>query len=228
MRYLGGKYRIAKHIAREVNKVRRPGQLVWDGFCGGLSCGSAIGGPIVCSDQHPALIALYEAIRRGWDPPSDLSEEQHRLARDLPDSDPLKAFAGFGCSFGGMWFAKYHHGRDNGTGSYSTFASSARNSLLKDVPRVTDFACLDFMSVDPGPEGFVLYLDPPYRGTVGYGAAFDSDAFEARALEWSKFVPVFVSEYAFPHGREVWSAGKPNGSACFAKKAEKLFLLGIQ
>lgn len=226
MRYLGGKYRIAKHIAAEIHKIRKPGQLVWDAFCGGLSVGAAIGKPVVCTDVNADLIALYEAVAAGWSPPSEVSAGQHATLKTAAPS-PLRTFAGFGCSFGGMWFATYHHGRDNGTGSYSSFANSARNSLLKDVPRVTQFACMSFFDVDPGPENMIIYCDPPYRGTVGYSAvgAFDHDAFEARVEMWSTFCPVFVSEYAFPLGREVWAASKPNGSA-FAKKIERLYLVG--
>jgi DNA adenine methylase len=227
MRYLGGKYRIAKHIAREINKVRRPGQLVWDAFCGGLSVGAAVGAPVVCSDVNADLIAMYQAVRAGWVPP-DVSKEEHaRLKNSAPS--PLRTFAGFGCSFGGMWFSAWAAPRAAvKDGQLYSMADSSRNSLLKDVPRVTDFACMSFFDVEPSPEDMVLYCDPPYRGTAGYSAvgAFDHDAFETRVSEWSKFCPVFVSEYTFPLGREVWSSGKPNGSACFAKNAEKLFLVG--
>lgn len=225
MRYLGGKFRFARRIAAAIDPHRR-GLPIWDAFCGGLSVAGALGGEVHASDTHAALINLYRAVQDGWMPPAEVSREEYESAKLLPDTNPLKAFCGFGCSFGGRYFAAYAHGRDNGTGSYSTMCGSARNSLLKLVPRIASFAVLDFFAVDPRP-GRALYLDPPYRGTAGYGGIFNHDAFEARALQWAALCPVFVSEYEFPYGREIWSAGKPNGSACFANRTERLFLVEV-
>jgi len=119
VQYLGGKTRIAKQIAAEIDKVRRPGQLVWDAFCGGLSVSRALmkNGPVLSTDACAPLIALYP---------------------------------------------------------------------------------------------------------------FDHAAFMRRAEEWACFVPVFVSGYALPIGREVWSRPSPGG--CGLKRAgaavERLFYLG--
>lgn len=63
--------------------------------------------------------------------------------------------------------------------------------------------CISFFDVHPQP-GLVVYCDPPYRGTSGYGTEFDFELFDARVLEWARFGPVYVSEYSFPHGRVVW------------------------
>ena len=154
----------------------------------------AADGPGLVSDRHPALIAMYRAVRAGWDPPSVLTEEQWRAARDLPDSDPLKAFAGFGCSFGGKYFEGYAR---SGARNY---AGAARRALLRDLPalRGCTLACVDFFDVPPT-GGLLLYLDPPYAGTTDYGAAFDSARLWTRAREWAREgSSVFVSEYACP------------------------------
>lgn len=228
MRYLGGKYRIAKKISEQINLLRRPGQPVWDAFCGGLSVGAAIGKPVVCTDINEDLIALYQAVAAGWDPPKEVSKDLYRALKDSPPS-PLRTFAGFGCSFGGLWFSSWAAPRSAVKGGplYS-MAASSRASLLKDVPKVSKFACTSFMDISPEPKDIIIYCDPPYRGTAGYSAvgAFDHDAFNARVLEWAGFgVPVFVSEYSFPHGKEVWSAGRSNRSSCFATQPERLFLV---
>lgn len=46
------------------------------------------------------------------------------------------------------------------------------------------------------PEGAVVYADPPYGGTGGYGISFDNAAF----ADWARTCPfpVYVSEYAMP------------------------------
>lgn len=57
---------------------------------------------------------------------------------------------------------------------------------------------MDYRDV-PLPDGCVVYCDPPYAGTNGYGlhkSAFDHDAF----WDWARRceVPLFVSEYTAP------------------------------
>lgn len=168
-------------------------------------------GPVISSDANPALVSLYQALRDGWDPPTIVSEDEYRAARGLPDSDPRKAFVGFGCSFGGKWFAGYARSKDpkdaRSTGA-RTYASQCRNSLLEDLaalrPAGWTVAHLNFLDVDPAaeerPEDTVLYLDPPYAGTEAYGATapFDHGLFWRRVHEWAQRTHVFVSEYNCP------------------------------
>lgn len=200
MQYLGGKTRIAKQLAAEIDKVRRPGQLVWDAFCGGLSMSRALlkNGPVISTDACAPLIHLYRAVQNGWLPPTEVDEATWRAAKTLPDADPMKAFCGFGCSFSGMWFSAWGHSArpDRRRG----YAHGTRKTLLRDVsPRLT-FGCVDFLKEEPRPLPIVIYCDPPYRGTAGYraGGPFDHDVFIKRAHAWARFCPVFVSEYEFP------------------------------
>lgn len=214
MQYLGGKSRIAKQLAQVIDSIRRPGQPVWDAFCGGLSMSVALSknGPVRSTDACAALIALYRAVQSGWEPPNEVSSEEYAAAKSLPDSDPMKAFCGFGCSFGGKWFGGWggpskHH--PTGLAIYT------RNSLLKNgVPGVVE--CVDFMSVQPRPCKEILYLDPPYYGTTRYAGvpSFDSERFVERVGEWARHTHVFVSEYSFPIGECVFekaSKTKVNG-----------------
>lgn len=216
MRYLGGKSRIAKQLAAEIDKVRKPGQWVWEPFCGGLSMTVALSknGPVWATDANAALIALYQAMRDGWDPPTEVSRETWEAAKRLPDSDPMKAFCGFGCSYGGAWFSAYAapqkanpaHGPNWERLTFRFEAQSARN-LKRSVPCVKALNVCDFLTVTPRPTECAVYCDPPYRGTAGYAAigAFDSDAFVCAVIGWSRFTEVWVSEYAFPVGLEVWN-----------------------
>ncbi len=198
--YLGGKTKIARRLADVIN-VTRDGRPFWDPFCGSLAVSVALGGAGISSDAHAPLIAMYRAVQAGWDPPATLSEPDYQAARDLPDSDPLKAFAGFACSFGGKWFGGY--ARD--PKSDRNYAGAARRSILKRVRAIHDaggeFSQIDFLNVEPGPTDLVLYLDPPYRGTTGYSIALDHDALYRRVAAWSRYTDVFVSEYAMPWGR---------------------------
>ena len=205
MRYLGGKSRIAKHIVNAIS-ADTDRRAVWDPFCGGLSVSVAFakaGYDVISSDANTALIALYNAVQQGWDPPDTLSEAEYRHAKTLPDSDPLKAFAGIGCSFGGKWFGGY--ARQN---SKHSFAGAAKRKLQRNVPHIIQFFELSFMGIDPENCEDLIYCDPPYANTTGYTAtgAFDHDLFWDKVQQWERCgVPVYVSEYMcpLPH-RIVW------------------------
>lgn len=210
MRYLGGKSRIAKEIAAVV----APRGYWWEPFCGGLSVSVQLAkyGPGLVSDACLPLISLYQAVREGWDPPATLSKGEWQAAKLLPDTDPLKAFAGFGCSFGAKWFGGY---TPSGSPRVMNTAKgpqaivndnprATRAALLRDVPTLANCLILnrDFFAVDPWaspaqPE--CIYADPPYEGTTSYSAVdvFDSRRFWLYCQAWSaRGVRVFVSEYA--------------------------------
>jgi DNA adenine methylase len=195
-------------FARRVLARRGDGGLHWwDAFCGGLSVSVALSavGPGLSSDANAALVALYRAVIAGWEPPATLTEAEYAAARQLPDTDPLKAFAGFGCSFGAKWFGGYARGGGGGDKTRN-FADESRRTLLDDLGAIVvaggDVQHVDFLDVEPEPTDLVLYLDPPYRGTEEYGgtATFDHARFYARVAAWSRFTDVFVSEYAMPTG----------------------------
>jgi DNA adenine methylase len=204
MQYLGGKSRDAREIASIVNaeRVRRGGVPFWDPFCGGLASAVALaaGGPGIVSDLHPALVSLYQALRAGWDPPETITHEQYTAARAAPDSDPIKAFCGFGVSFGGRWFEGY--ARPN-RAHPAGYAAVARRTLLRQIGALSGCAIerLDFLAVEPRRADLVIYCDPPYTATKAYSGMppFDASRFWARARGWAAAgVPVFVSEYACP------------------------------
>lgn len=53
----------------------------------------------------------------------------------------------------------------------------------------------DYRSVTIPPDS-VIYCDPPYKDTAGYGVDFDHEAF----YEWARkqTAPLFISEYQMP------------------------------
>lgn len=75
-------------------------------------------------------------------------------------------------------------------------------------------------------DGDVVYCDPPYKNTHGYGIEFDSDAF----WEWARTrdYPVYVSEYQAPSDFvSIWSKEKRvllNRESLTAPRTEKLFV----
>lgn len=217
MRYLGGKFRIGKAIADAI----APRGPWWEPFCGGLNVTRHLAayGPGVVSDAHPALIALYQAVRAGWDPPEYVSREEYAHAKSLPDENPLKAFCGFPLSFGAKWFGGYqgerHIQKYKKAGEPEQTMQvdpvrAAQRVLRSDLGKL--IKCIigqaNFL-VEPVIGGFeTLYCDPPYEGTTGYSTgAFDHVFFWAKCQAWARAgARVFVSEYRCPVPHElVWS-----------------------
>jgi site-specific DNA-adenine methylase len=219
MRYLGGKSRHAKAIAAVINPVRGA-RTLWDPFCGGLASAAAFGGRLVCSDVRPGLIALYREVQRDphfldeFERPGLLTRGLFVAAKAADRSCPVATLIRFGGAFGGDPAGGYspRYPKAGKPGEYREWLGEAARSLRRQMRTLgaAHFRCLDFLACAPlRDDGHaVLYLDPPYPGTTGYGMAFDHDAFLARARAWAAVTDVWVSGYAWPTdaGALVWEA----------------------
>lgn len=246
MQYMGGKSRLAKEIASTI----RPQGRWWDPFCGGLSVARELAKIYpegMVSDICFPLISLYRAVQRGWSPPVEVTSDEYQSAKSLPDSNPLKAFCGFGCSHGGKWFGGFCpptvvYSKTHPDGMRQNKIGATRDSLLRDIVILQRclFAPLSFFDISPVCGKFsTIYCDPPYANTQGYNAVaeeFDSMLFWERCLEWTDVgTRVYVSELSSPLPSSmlevVWErqgyekrlgsgGGQING-----EKNEKLFLI---
>lgn len=231
MRYQGGKSRIASQVAAAISAMRG-GSCFVSLFCGSCAVESKVKGfsRYILNDKHEYLIAMLRGVQGGYNLPEHISEGDYQRIKANKDADPvLTGFVGFGCSFGGKWFGGY--ARNAGGTNY---AQQSKKSLLKDMEGLQDaeFVCGDYRQVCI-PEGAVIYADPPYRNTTGYGSeVFDSDAFWfcMRLLAQTGHT-VFISEQTAPADfTAVWE--KPftrtldrNKDNQF-KVTEKLFMYG--
>lgn len=195
MRYLGGKSRTRKQISAFLESVRKPEQTYFEPFVGGAWVLQEMSGKRIASDINRALICMYEELQKGWVPPDSITEETYQeYKRNQVDTDPLTAFIGIGCSFGGKWFGGYaRSGKRN-------YCSNAKNSLLLQVPKIKDVQFIDGLFHEHKPENMLVYCDPPYQGTTQYGAfsGFDHDLFWETMRDWSKNNTVVISEYKAP------------------------------
>lgn len=208
MQYLGGKSRIAKEIANVILDRALERWMYVEPFLGAGAVAAELApyfSVAQLSDASPDLIALWQALKDGWQPPEQVSQEDYDAQRNAEIS-ALRGFVGYGCSFGGKWFGGYardpKHGRN--------FARTANNLLTKRIAALdnAEFSTSDYRDI-PVFSGSVVYCDPPYRSMTGYArlAGFDSDEFWKRAEFWSKDATVFVSEYQAPKGwLSVWQA----------------------
>jgi DNA adenine methylase len=200
MQYFGGKQRIAGRVSEFLSSQYDGCSYYFEPFIGGGSVCARMGGKRFASDKNEYLVAMWRALQDGWLPPTSVSEEEYARVRAEPDKDKaLTAFVGFGCSYSGKWFGGY--ARSDGERNY---ALNAYNSLMKQLPAMGDvrFEARDFR--DTYPRKSLVYCDPPYKGTTGYGAvgAFDTKRFWSVMREWSKHNKVYISEYAAPEDFE--------------------------
>ena len=207
MQYLGGKSDIAGRIANLLPTRWEP--RVWEPFCGGCSVSVRLNrlcGTLLCSDIHKPLIAMWKALQEGWTPPRKLTEEDYQRAKMLPDSDPLKAFAEFGCSFGGKSWGGF---------AGQEYVKTSRQVVIDQGTSLYDvtFQRFDFLSgIIPG-ELDIIYCDPPYASTESYSAVgeFNHPHFWDVCRAWASCgVDVYVSEYTAPEDAEcVWAKSVP-------------------
>jgi len=151
--------------------------------------------PRIGADANVDLMLMWKALLGGWEPPDTLSEAEYAALRHAPSS-ALRAFAGFGCSFSGKWFGGYARGAVG-----RNYAKEAKNASLRDAQLLagTDLVCGDYAALSP--HGALIYCDPPYAGTTGYGSGvFDSARFWRQVREWARTNTVVVSEYNAPVG----------------------------
>lgn len=199
VRYLGGKSRLGKQIAYVINAIIEPEQAYWEPFCGSCWVMMHVRAKTrYASDGHYELIKMWQALQDGWIPPSTVTEQEYQAAKAGKGEPHLRGFIGFGCSFGGKWFAGY--ARDGDERNYS---SNGASSLLKQsayLQSVSFYWC-DYSKPDLD-ENLLIYADPPYADTEGYNGVmfpFDTVEFWQVARRWvNKGHTVIVSEYQAP------------------------------
>lgn len=224
MRYFGGKSRIANDIVKILKQYRKDGQTFVEPFVGGANIVTKMDGKCLAFDKHKALIEMYKAIQNGWIPPDNISEDEYKLAKNLPDTDPLKAFIGFGCSFAGKYFGGYARCANG-----NNYAKTAKNSILnkfKNLNKDLIFQCQNYGDLILN--NCLVYCDPPYHNTTKYTVGdFNSNEFWNIMREWSKNNTVIISEYVAPDDFEViWSKSVTTdirGNSGRLDRVEKLF-----
>lgn len=232
MKYMGSKNRIAKEIVPILldKFYSESCEIFIDCTVGGANLLDKIPTTIerYGNDINPYLIAMWDAVSKGWMPPKLITEEQYAYIRNNKDEDKaLTGYVGFALSYGGKWFGGWCR---DGAGKRSYVEEAYRNAE-EQFPKLKGvrFANKDILSVNPSRKA-LLYVDPPYKGTTKYAHEFDHEKF----YEWcrdmkSKGHVVVVSEYWMPDDFTcVWqkeivsSLTKDTGSK---KGIEKLFVL---
>lgn len=194
---------------------------------------------IIASDLHPAGICLLRALASDHAPPAVLAEDEWNTAkargqvpwrdcqgckfgeRSLPHTcpagtDPLHGFAGFGVSYGGMYYQGYGgRSRPKWRDPVGGMAKACIKAG-KHLKRVSEWHVCNYYEVvgPPGSgalhtagEGDLIYADIPYKGTLGYKGlpAFDHPRYWAWALACERAgATVATSEFTAPPPFTPW------------------------
>lgn len=167
-------------------------------FVGSFNTMKLATGRRIAADIDPYVTALYRAvIFDGWDPPEIISYEEYIEIKNNKDKFPpeLVAFVGYGCSFGGKFFAGF--ARSSLT---ANFAIAAKGSLLQKAalidPNNLTIITTSFDNLDI-PDCSTVYCDPPYKDTT-WKYKFNHEQFWEWAREHSQRTTMFISECSAP------------------------------
>ena len=198
MRYLGGKTRLVPFLSEAVSRAQRPHYI--EPFVGGGSVLAALApkfASVEAGDAHPDLIELWNATIDGWEPPELVTEADYARLRDA-DVSPLRAYAGFACSFGGKWFGGYAR-KSDGTPDQAGSRASLLRKAAQMRPHISRLHQKSFEEYAPGPDS-IVYCDPPYVTSADYSTGtWRPYDFWDSVRDWtSNGAAVLVSEFQAP------------------------------
>jgi DNA adenine methylase len=221
MKYLGGKQRLGRYIAPVLKELWNTNPN-FDGymepFCGSLgvlqNMTTLDTTTIIANDYHPDLIEMWKKVQNNTLVyPNSINEEQYHNAKNIISPSGIKAFIGFGLSFGGKYFGGYAMKYLNN--KKEDFLQEMKNSLDRIRPKIQNvqFNSIDYTTLEP--TNLLIYCDPPYkfnkfpikyRRDTKYYDLFDNDLFWDIMREWSKTNLVVISEMNAPNDFiEIWS-----------------------
>lgn len=208
MKYVGSKERLAKDLIPILNSYRKDRRYV-EPFVGGANLIQYMDGKRIGYDICPYLIALLKAVRNGWKPPFNVSEEMYNNVKNNPSrySYYLYGFVAYCCSYSGKFWGGYARGKKQlklrpGVREQKSrnYAQEQAQHLIAQAVKLQGckFYVRDYKDLHP--KNCLVYCDPPYHDTTEYSKKFDSVAFWKWAREISKTNTVLVSSYISPMG----------------------------
>lgn len=222
MRYFGGKgvhgKKISKVIVDYLSKhhINTENLIYLEPFCGALGVFRYLA-PLCkksyANDICPDIILLWKKVQKGtFRNPKITEDKWEKLKNQKPSAE--RAFAGFGCSFGGVWFNGYIKDFGNNDMQYSSLIRQ------REIIKNSVFSCSDYIHflskrLDYNKQ-YLIYLDPPYKNTSNQPWTrqninqFDSKLFWEIVRRLGKFpnITVIISEFSAPKDFKVISTFK--------------------
>lgn len=210
MKYVGSKARIAKYIVPIIQQYIDTTQCraYVEPFVGGANIITQIKHPYRYGlDNSKPLIALLNHVTLRGELPQSVSREQYNDVREHPENYDYwyVGAVGYLASYNGKYFGGYAGTVHTKAGTVRDYYDEAKRNLetqakiLQDAP--PQFGALDYTEIaDTLPlYDCVIYADPPYEGTTGYGNSFNSSEFWETCRKWAATGnTVIVSETKAP------------------------------
>jgi len=227
MRYMGSKRRIWKYISPTILKGREENQYYVEPFCGGCNSIAQVDGNRIASDINPYLMEMWKGLLKGEEYPEEIPREtfiKAKIAYKNTDytnySVAMIGWIGYMASYNGIFYHSY-----SGIGSDGKdYVKASMDNIKKQLPLMNGITldCCSYDELDI-PEKSIIYCDPPYKGTSGYGAKFEYDKF----YDWcfskkDEGHKVYISEYSMPtEFKCVWSMDVSNSLDRYSEQREK-------
>ena len=245
MKYMGSKSRISKYIIPIIQKYIDDNNIAQylEPFCGGLNVFDKIQcDKKIAIDKHKYLIALFNHLKEGGGLPISVSKEEYSNVRSNHDNykDWYVGAVGFLASYNGRWFdggyAKSGIEKTKNGERYRDYYQESKNNLLQQFEKLKidfdkiDFKCNDYNNYkDRNIKGFLIYCDPPYKGTKEYSNSknFNHEDFWETVRLWSINNIVLISEENAPSDFEcIWKQEVSRSIKATDKSVsiEKLFI----
>jgi DNA adenine methylase len=219
MRYYGGKGVVGKRIASVILKiiegVGSTGRCPENGeretiyiepFCGALGVLRYVSGHVskcYANDISKDMILLHRSLKNNKFQNPKINKGKWIALKYSTKPSAERAFAGHGCSYGGVWFNGYIDDPSNNDMIYSSLiriAPKLQNVVFSSESYVNFLKDFHFVKG----KQYIIYMDPPYKGTCNIPFEkkqdFDSNQFWdiVRKLSKTKGITVLVSEISAP------------------------------
>jgi DNA adenine methylase len=233
MKYMGSKSRLVKYIKPIIELELTNREVYAEPFVGGFNMIAEIDAPCrYANDSNKYIIAMIDALSSGWVPQAYYTKDEYETYKSGQGDDHEIGYVGINCSYSGKWFG--------GFAGITTTKKGIRNYQIEAYANVSrQIKKLDDVILTAGsyldmviPDNSVIYCDPPYADTTGYGNKFNHGEFWEWARDKSASNVVLVSEYSAPDDfkcvwqKEMSSSLSANGKAGGNKTSiERLFKL---
>lgn len=230
MVFQGSKTKYCKEIIPILQKYYDSGKYKGfiDAMCGGCNVIDKIKSDNkIAYDIDAGLIDLYHRIQQPeYDFPETITRDMWNSCKNTPNDNPpwLVALVAYFTSYSARGF--------NGGFAMNgkrDFYTERLNNFKKQIPLLQDihFETKDLYDLDC--EGYMIYIDPPYKDTKPYDSSehFDHYKFWEKVRELSKNNLVIVSEQNAPDDfNKIWS--RSTSRNCFGSElyeaTENLFI----
>lgn len=233
MRYLGNKSRLAKELAPILTTHLTGDNWYIEPFAGACGMISNIDyAKRIAYDNDKYIVAFMQSVRDGWTPKESVTDIEYYTVKNNPDrySPEYVGFLGYGCSFGGKWFAGMARGGETSKGFKRNHVAESSRNLVKMRPKLQGMiiGVSNYRNAVQF-DGSVVYCDPPYSTGTQYKNKFNHVAYWDWVRETSMKNYVYVSEYNAPDDFvTVWTkeykSGIDNKAKIHKPTVEKLFV----